>query len=121
MLLGLPSALRIYHGLDAADAECPLTVRDGRDVSGRRITDNETPAAGTEDMRRISEADRPVAMRMKDICFRYERELPDVLDGSCAVRSTPGRDCQHPGRKRRGQDDTAQRDFRSKQALPRQN
>ena len=24
--------------------------------------------------------ERPVAMRMKDICFRYEKELPDVLE-----------------------------------------
>ncbi len=30
MLFGLPSAVRIYHGLDAENAECPLTVRDGR-------------------------------------------------------------------------------------------
>ena len=26
------------------------------------------------------EKDRPIAMRMKDICFRYEKEEPDVLD-----------------------------------------
>ena len=78
MLLGLPSALRIYHGLDAADAECPLTVRDGRDFLtahyDNRLRRLERDSADIE-------AERPVAMRMKDVCFRYERELPDVLEG----------------------------------------
>ena len=79
MLLGLPSALRIYHGLDAADAECPLTVRDGRDFLtahyDNRLRWLERDSADIE-------AERPVAMRMKDVCFRYERELPDVLEGA---------------------------------------
>ena len=79
MLLGLPSALRIYHGLDAADAECPLTVRDGRDFLtahyDNRLRRLERDSADIE-------AERPVAMRMKDVCFRYERELPDVLEGA---------------------------------------
>ncbi|RHV92029.1 ATP-binding cassette domain-containing protein [Lachnospiraceae bacterium OF09-33XD] len=77
MLLGLPSALRIYHGLDAEDADCPLTVRDGRNFLAENYK-NEVrslmrPAASDA-------KERPVAMRMKDICFRYEEELPDVLE-----------------------------------------
>ena len=77
MLLGLPSALRIYHGLDAEDADCPLTVRDGRNFLAENYK-NEVrslmrPAASDA-------KERPVAMRMKDICFRYEKELPDVLE-----------------------------------------
>lgn len=77
MLLGLPSAIRIYHGLDAGEKECPLTVRDGRmfleENYENRIRRLERPAAEKSE-------ERPVAMRMKDICFRYEKELPDVLE-----------------------------------------
>lgn len=80
MLLGLPSALRIYHGLDAPEAECPLTVRDGRNFLEEnyenricRLERKKTESEGTK-------KDRPIAMRMKDICFRYEKDLPDVLE-----------------------------------------
>ena len=42
MLLGLPSALRIYHGLDAEDADCPLTVRDGRNFLAENYKNKES-------------------------------------------------------------------------------
>ena len=80
MLLGLPSALRIYHGLDAADAECPLTVRDGRNFLAANY-ENRIRRLERKPLDAEAEAERPVAMRMKDICFRYERDLPDVLEG----------------------------------------
>lgn len=78
MLVGMPSALRIYHGLDVEEEECPLTVRDGRMFLEKNYRNeirhferkNET----------VSE-DAPFVMRMKDICFRYAKDLPDVLDG----------------------------------------
>ncbi len=78
MLLGLPSALRIYQGLDAEDAQCPLTVRDGRNFLEENYRN---------DIRRIERGStasgqdkQPIAMRMKDICFRYGKDLPDVLE-----------------------------------------
>ena len=78
MLVGMPSALRIYHGLDVEEEECPLTVRDGRMFLEKNYRNeirhferkNET----------VSE-DAPFVMRMKDICFRYAKDLPDVLEG----------------------------------------
>ena len=42
MLLGMPSAVRIYQELDAEDQECPLTVRDGRQF----LTENYANNAG---------------------------------------------------------------------------
>ena len=36
MLLGLPSAVRIYQGLDAADVECPLTCLLYTSIKGER-------------------------------------------------------------------------------------
>lgn len=75
MLLGLPSAVRIYQGLDAGEVSCPLTVREGRnfirDEYAGRITRLE---------RGQEETSKEIAMRMKEICFRYEKDAPDVLE-----------------------------------------
>lgn len=78
MLLGLPSAVRIYQGLDAEDVTCPLTVRDGRNFIEENY--NNTITRLERETEKKEEQDRPIAMRMKDICFRYEKEEPDVLD-----------------------------------------
>lgn len=78
MLLGLPSAVRIYQGLDAEDVTCPLTVRDGRNFIEENYNNTITRLEREPDKK--EEKDRPIAMRMKDICFRYEKEEPDVLD-----------------------------------------
>lgn len=78
MLLGLPSAVRIYQGLDAEEVTCPLTVRDGRNFIEENY--NNTITRLEREPEKKEEKDRPIAMRMKDICFRYEKEEPDVLD-----------------------------------------
>ena len=78
MLLGLPSAVRIYQGLDAEDVTCPLTVRDGRNFIEENY--NNTITRLEREPEKKEEKDRAIAMRMKDICFRYEKEEPDVLD-----------------------------------------
>lgn len=78
MLLGLPSAVRIYQGLDAEDVTCPLTVRDGRNFIEENY--NNTITRLEREPEKKEEKDRPIAMRMKGICFRYEKEEPDVLD-----------------------------------------
>ena len=78
MLLGLPSAVRIYQGLDAEDVTCPLTGRDGRNFIEENY--NNTITRLEREPEKKEEKDRPIAMRMKDICFRYEKEEPDVLD-----------------------------------------
>lgn len=78
MLLGLPSAVRIYQGLDAEDVTCPLTVRDGRNFIEENY--NNTITRLEREPEKKEEKDRQIAMRMKDICFRYEKEEPDVLD-----------------------------------------
>ena len=78
MLLGLPSAVRIYQGLDAEDVTCPLTVRDGRNFIEENY--NNTITRLEREPEKKEEKDRQIALRMKDICFRYEKEEPDVLD-----------------------------------------
>lgn len=82
MLLGLPSALRIYHGLDITDVKCPLTVRDGRTFLEENYTNHITKLEKRSAVyqKSISTDKKKIAMRMKDICFRYEKEEPDILE-----------------------------------------
>ena len=76
MLLGLPSAVRIFNAL-GVDDECPLTVREGRDFLERHFSrGGDTRCAGR--YTHSSEA----AIELKGVWFRYEKDLPDVLRGT---------------------------------------
>ena len=75
MLLGLPSAVRIYQGLDEIEVSCPLTVREGRNFI-REEYDNRIIRIERKQEAIIGE----IAMRMKEVCFRYEKDTPDVLE-----------------------------------------
>lgn len=78
MLVGLPSAVRIYNALDVPEAECPLTVREGREFLDTYFTNQ---------VRRKKEAAQQLmpgeetALLLKNVWFRYERETPDILEG----------------------------------------
>ena len=83
MLCGLPSAVRIYHGLDAEEDGCPLTVREGRAFLEKNYENRIRSLSGLKEKNGGSPVtDRPIAMRMKEVCFRYEKDSPDVLDGA---------------------------------------
>ncbi|MDR3344811.1 MAG: ATP-binding cassette domain-containing protein [Oscillospiraceae bacterium] len=75
MLAGLPSAVRIFSGLNIDDA-CPLTVKDGRRFLSAHFT-------GAIDRVEIPEYTHSqiIAAEMKNVWFRYGRDLPDVLRG----------------------------------------
>ena len=71
---GLPSASRIWAGLDVPDVPCPLTVREGRELLETRFSDH----SGA----RISVRPRPETppvLEAEGLCFRYEKDAPDVL------------------------------------------
>ncbi|MDO4621411.1 MAG: ATP-binding cassette domain-containing protein [Eubacteriales bacterium] len=74
MLQGFPSAMRIYQGLDPEEEVCPVTVREGRDFVERKY-DNRIRSLNRPE----AENDGKIAMRMKDICFRYEKNGDDIL------------------------------------------
>lgn len=76
MRAGLPAAMRIYGMLDSEDTP-PLTVREGRAFItqnyGNKINAlEETPYIHNEDK----------AVELKDVWFRYEKALPDVIKGA---------------------------------------
>ncbi len=81
MFAAMPTPIRIYAGVENA-LPCPLTVRDGRNwlaklIGGRawethRIEENGAPVSGEE------------AIALKDVWFKYDRDLPDVVKGLSA-------------------------------------
>ena len=75
MLMGLPSAVRIFGAL-GADGDCPLTVREGRDFLEQRFV-----RGGAMPEHEYSHRDE-VALEFKNVWFRYERDLPDILRGT---------------------------------------
>lgn len=97
MAAALPAALRVWAAVDGAegtgDADAgflpPLTVREGRAWLGARerchVSDEGVRARYAEN---APTASGPVALRLRDVWFRYEREAPDVLRGfSLEVRA----------------------------------
>lgn len=75
LLASMPTAARLYHAL-SAEKECPLSLREGR-----RFVE----ANYKNDIQAINEPlyshSENKALEFKDVYFRYERELPDVLKG----------------------------------------
>lgn len=75
MLAGLPSAVRIFNALEVK-APCPLTVKEGRDF----LSEHFGNVVDHLDIPPYTHRDE-VALEMKNVWFRYERDLPDVLRG----------------------------------------
>lgn len=79
---GLPSASRIWAGLDVPDTPCPLTVREGRELLETYFAGR---AGALVPVRPRPET--PPVLQADGLCFRYEKDAPDVLrELSLAVR-----------------------------------
>ena len=77
MFLAMPTAMRVWAAVKD-DAECPITVRDGRDWLAAYAEKHElAPVAPAAPARRSEES----AITMEDIWFRYEKDMPDVVKG----------------------------------------
>lgn len=111
LMLGLPSAMRIFHSFAKKDA-CPMTVREGRaylqknfhqrvtsvlqlDLKKRKMFGIDDTVETTSASLICREKDswhglrsqavinkeQPV-IQLKNLWFRYKKELPDVLSGA---------------------------------------
>ena len=77
MFLAMPTAMRVWASLET-NATCPITVREGSDFlteydKGRKIN--------TFIESQDSTYNSDIVLNCKDIWFRYEKDLPDVLKG----------------------------------------
>lgn len=96
MFAAMPTPLKIYADVTGREGErrkaVPLTVREGRIWLEQQMGWKEDFAALQEPERKEQEASkgkkaasgeesRPCAIRLEEVWFRYERELPDVVKG----------------------------------------
>ncbi len=76
MSLALPTAIRVFHATQGK-GQCPLTVNEGKKyIAENFVGDINTLPFESEDY-----TNREIALQIKEGYFRYERDLPDVLNG----------------------------------------
>ncbi len=89
MAAALPAPMRIFYGVNSGAKsaqvearDCPLTVREGRTWLTRNFSDIPADARAMPDAQAYEETDDNIVLSFKDVWFRYDRELPDVLRGT---------------------------------------
>lgn len=86
MFLAMPVPMQIYAKVDS-NLECPITVRDGRQwldkVCRERKIKSEQESKDVDKIfeKKIKQQDKKPLLECKDIWFRYEKDLPDVVKG----------------------------------------
>ena len=77
MFLAMPTAMRVWAAVEN-DAECPITVRDGREWL-TEFSQNHPLSALPEEPRHIYPDEKVIIA--DDLWFKYEKDLPDVVRG----------------------------------------
>ena len=77
MFLAMPTAMRVWAAVPN-EAECPVTVREGRDWLTDFAAAN--PLAALSDEPRYAYPD-DVAIGAEDLWFKYEKDAPDIVKG----------------------------------------
>jgi len=76
MFTSMPTPIQIYCGLKA-EGKCPITVRDGRKFLDEFFQGKSLSNTEVEEKNLASSKESVV--KLKDVWFRYERSLPDVV------------------------------------------
>lgn len=79
MFVALPSPVQIFYGTGSTGV-CPLTVREGRKWLTEYFDDQDCEFKTKPDERELSE-EAVFVVELKDVWFRYGKDLPDVLKG----------------------------------------
>ena len=87
MLASLPSPVLIHQSLKSK-LPCPLTVREGRSWLSEELRDTTIAVPALPEETAYLEPDEP-AVELKELWFRYAKELPDVLRG-VELKIAPG-------------------------------
>ncbi len=89
MAAALPAPMRIFYGVNSgaqsaqvAPLDCPLTVREGRTWLTQNFNTLPDSARVLPDTQAYEDTDDNIVLSFKDVWFRYERELPDILRGT---------------------------------------
>ncbi len=79
MFAAMPTPVRVFYGAEG-EGDCPLTVREGRTWLSKTCPDPKVSAFPTEQLPESKE----IALSLKNLWFRYEKDSPDVLRGVTA-------------------------------------
>lgn len=79
MFAAMPAPMQLYAALDS-DLPCPVTVRDARNwlsalMGDRPVFADAVPERGAE------EEAKDYALECRELWFKYDRDLPDVITG----------------------------------------
>ena len=82
MFLAMPVPMRVFAGVPNMMG-CPLTVREGREWLNE-VAQKMTLQPERIPKDKIGDLDRKVAIELKELWFRYEKNLPDTIKGLSA-------------------------------------
>ncbi len=75
----LPGSAKLFN-LFCGDGECPLTVREGREFLEKSgFSARLSSASSADSIPGKNEKIKDPALEIRDICFRYSKDEPDVL------------------------------------------
>ncbi len=78
LFLAMPSPVRIYEQ-SGRMGTCPLTVCEGRKWIDRYFKPSVVETPCVEEVRKAGKEKQDIVIEAKELWFRYERELPDVI------------------------------------------
>ena len=81
MFAAMPTPVRVFYGAKG-EGGCPLTVREGRNWLSRSFPSE--PKIKTIPMETACDPAGEMALSMKELWFRYEKDSPDILRGVSA-------------------------------------
>ena len=76
MFAAMPTPVRVFYGA-GGEGDCPLTVREGRGWLSRAMPEKPVKSIPASEPKKAAE----VALSMKELWFRYEKDTPDILRG----------------------------------------
>jgi len=80
MFAAMPTPVRVFYG-SKGEGTCPLTVREGRNWLSRSFpSEPEIKTISGEQRETTGE----IALSLKELWFRYEKDTPDILRGVSA-------------------------------------
>ena len=79
MFAAMPSPVQIFYGAGGTGS-CPLTVREGRDWLTKHFKDKSIKVKSIPE-KVIEEDEENPALSVKEVWFRYKKDLPDILKG----------------------------------------
>ena len=80
MFCAMPSPVQVFYAA-GGKGDCPLTVREGRNFLSEEFKDEEPKVSSVDSGEEYDPDVKDPVLEVKEIWFRYEKDLPDVLKG----------------------------------------